>query len=87
MSVLRCASVRVTARWECVSADWARLVKLGDAEDDNVLGCVVLYGPPRSWGGYNSVDGGHMPQPYRHRYQAKRAVEAAVSQALREAEE
>jgi hypothetical protein len=77
----------VTARWEYVSAGWARLVQLGVLEDDNILGCVVLYGPPRSWGGYNSVEGGHMPQPFTHRYQAKRAVEAAVSQALREAVE
>lgn len=76
----------VTARWEYVSAGWSRLVELGVPEDDNTLGSVVLYGPPRSWGGYNSVKGGHMPPPFRHRYQAKRAVEAAVSQALREAE-
>jgi hypothetical protein len=75
----------VTARWEYDSAARAQLVKLGDTEDDNTLGSVFLYGP-RAWGVYNSLKGGHLPPPFRHRYQAKRAVEAAVSQALREAE-
>lgn len=38
----------------------------------------------RAWSVY--LDGGRMV-PFTHRYQAKRAVEAAVSQALREAGE
>ena len=67
----------VTARWESASGDLCRL-RRGKATG----GLVGRFGRAWSAWAYKHGDLGE----FTHRYQAKRAVEAAVSQALREAE-
>ncbi len=69
----------VTARWEYVPGGLCRL-RRGKA----IGGLVGRFGG-RMWSAwaYKRGDLGY----FTHRYQAKRAVEAAVSQALREAVE
>ena len=70
----------VTARWS-TRGPYSALIRAGGRY---FLGRVWTGGGAvRAWSVY--LDGGRIVE-FAHRYQAKRAVEAAVSQALREAE-
>ena len=71
----------VTARWHSTGDGRAALYD----RDRTVCGTVYLYAG--MWVAARNRPGEYSGSDHTHRYQAKRAVEAAVSQALREAEQ